>query len=152
MARSVSTPRGAVHVAFASYDSEDSDDFQWYMDDFAATVCKAFPSTARCDDWPGREDHALAQNGFAQFGVSEYCGLVAMWVLPLDDDYATSTGLRDRWIDSIGPKFRKIAGNCFGVALNRVGSASNGEAFFQPADGEQRGQMGLGFTSKEGWL
>jgi hypothetical protein len=36
--------------------------------------------------------------------------------------------------------------------LNRLGTFSNGEAYFAPADGRQRGSMGLGFTSKEGWL
>lgn len=152
MARSVSTPRGAVHVAFATFDDDDSDDFQWQLEDFAAAICKAFPSASKHDEWVDREDHSVACNSFAHFGVSEYCGLVSMWVLPIDDDYATSNGLRDRWIDSIGPRFAKIAGQCFGASLRRMGSASNGEAFFQPVDGKQRGEMGLGFTSKEGWL
>lgn len=48
-------------------------------------------------------------------------------------------------------KLRNVAA-CFGSVLHKTGTASNGEAFFQPADGIQKGNMGLGFTSKEGWL
>lgn len=152
MARSVSCANNSVHVEYASCDCEDSDDFQWLLEDFQAAVLKAFPSTSQCNKWPGREDHAIAFNCFANFGVSEYCGLVSMWVAPVDDDDATSTGLRDKWIDSIGIKFQKIARNSFGQALIKQGSFSNGEAFFQPVNGKQQGDMGLGFSSKEGWI
>ena len=122
------------------------------MDDFAEAICKAFPSTSPCDEWVGREDHAVAENSFAYFGVSEYCGLVSMWVTPKDDDDAINTGLRDKWIESIGPKFAKVARNSFGQSLVQVGRFSNGEAFFQPVNGMQQGGMGLGYSSKEGWL
>lgn len=157
MARSVSVPCGAAHVEYATFESDDDDgdSFDYALSDFKAALRKAFPSVTSCDEWLGRgnsEDHAVMSNGFAYFGVSEYCGLVAMWVVPIDDDYATSTGLRDKWVDSIGPKFAKIAGECFGQALIKQGTFSNGEAIFQPADGNQKGDMGLGFTSKEGWL
>lgn len=153
MARSVSTPRGVAHVAYASFDSGDSDDFSFARNNFRDAIIKAFPSASECDEWPGDEDRAVAKNRFAYFGVSEYCGLVAMWVLPKDDDYATSYALRDRWIEQIEKRFRDVAmGGAFGPALRKLGTASNGEAFFQPVDGVQRGDMGLGFTSKEGWL
>jgi hypothetical protein len=156
MGRSVSYANDSVHVEYATFECDDEydsgDDFQWSLDDFAEQICKAFPSASKCDEWPGREDHAVAENSFAYFGVSEYCGLVSMWVAPKHDDYATSTGLRDRWIDSIGPKFAKVCGNCFGQSLKQVGRFSNGEAFFQPANGVQQGSMGLGFSSTGGWL
>lgn len=156
MGRSVSYANNSVHVEYATFECEDefdaSDDFRWSLDDFAEQICKAFPSASTCDEWVGREDHAVAENSFAYFGVSEYCGLVSMWVLPKDDDYATSTGLRDRWIDQIEAKFSKVCGTCFGQSLKSVGRFSNGEQMFRPANGVQQGAMGLGFTSKEGWL
>ena len=156
MARSVSYANGSIHVEYATFECDDvedaSDDFQWMLDDFAEAICKAFPSTSTCDEWIGREDHAVAENRFAYFGVSEYCGLVSMWVTPKDEDYATNTGLRDKWIESIGPKFSKVARNSFGQSLVQVGRFSNGEAFFQPVNGMQQGGMGLGYSSKEGWL
>ena len=46
----------------------------------------------------------------------------------------------------------ECAARGFGQSLACVGRFSNGEAFFQPINGEQRGGMGLGFSSKEGWL
>ena len=152
MARSVSCADNSVHVEYATCDCEDSDDFQWLLEDFQAAILKAFPSATKCDQWLDREDHAIVSNNFANFGVSEYCGLVSMWVAPIDDDYPSSTGLRDRWIDSIEAKFQKIARNSFGQALIKLGSFSNGEAFFQPVNGKQQGDMGLGFSSKCGWL
>ncbi len=156
MGRSVSYASGSVHIEYATFEAEDGCDSQWEWDyateDFQELILKAFPSTNTCDEWVGREDRALAENSFAYFGVSEYCGLVSMWVAPKDDDYATSTSLRDHWIDSIGPKFAKVCGNSFGQSLKSVGRFSNGEQIFQPANGVQQGAMGLGFTSKEGWL
>ena len=155
MGRSVSTPSRAEHVEYATFECEDndcaSDDLEWSLDDFADQICKAFPSASKCDEWPGREDHAVAENSFAYFGVSEYFGLVSMWVCPKDDDYATSTGLRDRGIDSIGAKFTKVCRNSFGQSLYCVGRFSNGEAIFHAANGNNQGS-GLGFSSKEGWL
>lgn len=156
MGRSVSYATGSVHVEYATFGNEDdefaSENFQWDLDDFAERICKAFPSASKCDEWIGREDNAVAENRFAYFGVSEYCGLVSMWVCPKDDDYATSTGPRDHWIDSIGNKFSRVCRNSFGQSLVCSGRFSNGEAMFQPVDGQQRGSMGLGFSSHEGWL
>lgn len=159
MGRSVSTPSNCVYVSYATFECEDaefaSDDFEYYRDDFADQMCKAFPSVSKCDEWLDREDHAVAENQFAYFGVSEYRGLVAMWVAAKDADYRDGAGweaLRDNWLSMIQQKFRKHAQTCFGQALYSVGRASNGEQFFQPMNGQQQGSLGLGFTSKEGWL
>lgn len=154
MGRSVSTPSGARHVCHATCEADDTDDFVWLVNDFRQLVRRRFLSARDTDEWVGREDHAVAENSYAYFGVSEYCGLVAMWVKPKDDDHydPSFAGRRDQWIEQIGPTFRRLASQCFGQALQHVGTASNGEAFFQPANGVQRGELGLGYTSKEGWL
>ena len=102
-----------------------------------------------------REDRAVAENKYAYFGVSEYCGLVAVWCAAKEASYydnAGFEGLRDRWISQIGDKFRKTARGSFGQALVKTGSFSNGEAFFQAAAGANKGEMGLGYSSKEGWI
>lgn len=155
MARSVSTPGDAVYVAYQAFECEDddfaSDDFSDGIDNLRYALKAAFPSTYDADWWSGRENHIVAENDFAAFGVSEYCGLVAIWVVPKPQDGATN-GLRNRWLSSIQQKFRTAVAGCFGVDLLRTGVASNGEAFFQPMDGRQRGEMGLGYTSKEQWL
>lgn len=155
MGRSVSTPSGTVYTSYAALDDEcDSDDFAWHAEDFQREMRRAFPSLTECDEWVGREDHALLENTFAHFGVSEYCGLVAMWVCEKDLDWRDEhmVGLRDRWLSQVQQKFRKVAQSCFGRALVKTGTFSNGEGFFAPINGQQQGSMGLGYSSKEGWL
>lgn len=152
MGRSVSVPRGAASVVYEACEFEDSWGFEEAIEDLRGCLMRAFPSVTEDDRWLDREDHVIASNRFAQFGVSEYCGLVSIWMVPVDNDYADTHGIRDRWIESVDAKFRKVASGCFGVGLNKLGTFSNGEAIFSPADGQQRGDMGLGFSSKEGWL
>jgi hypothetical protein len=143
MARSVSTPSGASAVAYASFEGE-SFDFSDCIEDARSVAMSKYPSLYESDKWVGREDRAILANTFCSITVSEYNGLVAVCIVPNED-----SNLAANWCSKVD--LSKIAG-CFGQALRRVGSASNGEAFFQPANGQQQGAMGLGFTSKEGWL
>ena len=155
MGRSVTTPSGTVYTSYAVLDDDfEYDDFDWHTEDFQREMRRAFPSLTECDEWVGHEDHALLENAYAYIGVSEYCGLVAMWVCEKDLDYRNEhlTGLRDRWLHQIQHKFRKVAQTCFGQALIKVGAFGNGEGFFAPINGQQQGALGLGYSSKEGWL
>ena len=122
MARTVSCANNSVHIEYDSCDCEDSDDFEWLLEDFQTDILKAFPALSKCKQWLDREDHAIA----------------------------SSTGLRNKWIESIGAKFQQVTRNSFGQSLIKQGSFSNGEAFFQPVNGKQQGSMGLGFSSKCG--
>jgi hypothetical protein len=141
MSRSVSYASGSVYIEYSAIESsedgeQDRDDFDWYVEDFQSQLIEAFPSVSKCDIWLGREDHCIASNQFANFGISEYCGLVSIWCVPVEVDYYQSAGLealRDNWIAQIGNKFSKIARNSFGTAIVKVGTASNGESFFKNA-------------------
>ncbi len=116
------------------YPQDASDDWDWYVEDFQREMKRAFPSMSECDEWVGREDHALLENQYAFFGVSEYCGLVSMWVQPKDPHYSENESWearRDHWISQIGPKFYKVASTCFGTALRKMGTFSNGESVYQ---------------------
>jgi hypothetical protein len=148
MSRSVSVPSGALGVAFASFicDSEEdaSSEFSDYIAEMQIGLKVQYPSLEPCSRWIGREDRACLQNRFCSIGVSEYNGLVAVWIIPDDE-----SSLAASWCSKVE---LQSAAACFGPRLNRLGTFSNGEAFFQPADGQQFGAMGLGFTSKEGWL
>jgi hypothetical protein len=159
MGRSVSTPTDARHVVYQSFECEDDDCasyvFRFKLGDLRDALCATFASVSPDDRWLDREDRAIAGNSFAYFGVSEYYGLVAIWVVPKEPDWCERPGwegLRDRWIDSIGPKFTATVSGVFGQDLVKQGTFSNGEAFFQPKNGQHKGAMGLGFSSKEGWL
>lgn len=129
MGRSVSRPSESFAVAYEYIDyNEDDTDFQWddYKEGVINRARKIAPSFSECDTWPGREDHAILENSFCYLGISEYCGLVAVWLLPkeLEGDRDLS-GLQSQWLGQMEGKFHKVFGT-----LNKVGIFSNGEAVF----------------------
>lgn len=112
------------------------DDWEFYKDDLIEQMQREFPSLDTCDTWLGREDHALLENRFCHIGVSEYCGLVAIWMTPKDPKDRDSEGwvnVRDRWVHQVGPKFSRTARTCFGQPVVQVARLSNGECLFQAA-------------------
>ena len=88
MGRSVSYPSGAI-VAFTVLEVEDDDgwefEYEWLREDLRTRAAAAFPSLGFHDGWRGREDRILLRNTFADFGVSAYGGLVAVWIAARDD-------------------------------------------------------------------
>jgi hypothetical protein len=144
MGRSVSTPSEALVVVYASFEG-DSDDFDDCRNELQRAAMRKYPSLSRANRWIGNENHVVLENKHCSITVSEYCGLVAVAIVP-GSGYGA---LSERWCDKVD--MRPLA-DCFGPRLVSVGRASNGEQFFQSADGKQRGDMGLGFTSKDGWL
>lgn len=131
MGRSVATPGiyGQV-VAYAHYDETDLEDFDWIVDDYVDQLRSLFPSVYAEDDWLDRECRVVAENKLAQFGISEYCGLVAFWVVPKENedrfDFGNANPFQKRWVESIETKFLERFGE-----LRSVGHASNGEQFFE---------------------
>ena len=124
MGRSVSTPSGATVVAYEQMNLEDDSDsafeWEWIVEDAAERITNIFPSMTPDDSWLGREDHVLMSNCHAKFGVSEYCGLIAFWLVPEEN------GLAEAWVDRIERKFDATFGS-----LKKIGTASNGESFFE---------------------
>lgn len=136
MGRSVSYPSNSTVVTFRHLDLEEQDDAQWIfddlIDDFRSHLKTLFPSVQDADDWIDREDHVLAENRLARFGMSEYCGLVAYWIVPKDPNpYSgdTNIALADRWIATIADKFVAAFGE-----LSKVGNMSNGEGVYRRID------------------
>lgn len=137
MGRSVSYPSAALVVTYRHLDIEDQDDAEWLFDDmidnFRRCLTEMFPSVVSEDKWIGREDRVLARNGNALFGISEYCGLVAYWIVAADEidaqfrwDGASRLPLQERWINSIADRFVATFGE-----LTKVGSMSNGEGVYR---------------------
>lgn len=142
MGRSVSHPSGA-HVAFAQWDAgwiEDGDDpdtrhfdelaaqddWDFIVEDFRKQVLAHYPSAWTSDGWIGREDRIVAMNGYARFGISEYCGCITYWVVLRDDIDASREGLAQRWFDQIEAKFEQRF-----ATLVHLATFSNGEAIFE---------------------
>jgi len=127
MGRSVSTPSGCSAVAYQHTDLDEFDlqeDWEWKIDDIRERVQALWPSFEECDEWLDREDHAVCENGHAYVGVSEYCGLTAVWLVVKGD--SEHPELAEAWCDKIAAKFEEEFGS-----LNKIGTASNGESFFE---------------------
>ncbi len=130
MSRSVSTPSGAVAIAYkdASY-IEHEFDWDFFKENIVCQLQTAFPSLNDADGWIGREDHIVLDNGHCQITISEYCGLVAVSLVPLEAEYDSEAGLDNlhlHWCGQISNKFTSLLGE-----FNKIGTFSNGEAVFE---------------------
>lgn len=143
MGRSVETPNHATAVVYLHDSIDDSDDWDDLIDDLQQALGAKYPSfqpvKAAWLDYPYRETRIILANRHAQVTISEYCGLVAVCLVPIEQpyDYGHETGaqnLADSWCARIEPGFREIVGH-FGHRLAHVGTASNGEAFYRYAEG-----------------
>ena len=113
------------------YPEPDQDDWQWFVEDLQAQVGELWPSFTECDEWVGREDHAVMENDLGYIGISEYCGLCSIWFAPKPNSYEYSdthnrADLARGFAARIGKKFQASFGT-----LELLGRFSNGEAIFQ---------------------
>lgn len=128
MGRSVSVPSRAEAVCYAALDPDFIDDFESeVIDPLRYSLKKAFPSLHDDNDWLDREDHVILRNHHAFFGISEYCGLLAIWIVPRDND----SNLSAPWCARAEAKLGAVVAHVFGQRLRRVATASNGESFFE---------------------
>ena len=136
MGRSVSYPSGAI-VAFTVLKVEDQDDwefeYEWLCGDLVERVAAAFSSLAPHEGWRGREDRILMRNAFADFGVSVYGGLVAVWLAERDDgaywdlEWRTARSPRaQRWLRQTAARFDALFGD-----YECLGHMSNGEGVYR---------------------
>jgi len=135
MSRSVSTPNGAVAIAYRDVTYMTDEDSQWEWDMFQEDIIQqlqnAFPSLDEADSWIGREDHVVLENSHCQVTISEYCGLAAISLVPIERDcfYAEDFGSQNlsyHWCQQIAKKFNELLGE-----LRHVATFSNGEAVFE---------------------
>lgn len=133
MARSVSTPSLALEIAYQDVTHLDYDEFQWWQEDIAEYAKSLWPSFEDADKWLEREDHAILENRLCYLGVSEYCGLASIWLVPKEyqnNGYHSS----DRFILPLSESFIRRISEKFYTAfgeLTKLGTFSNGEAIFR---------------------
>jgi hypothetical protein len=127
MGRSVSTPtaHNIAAVAYRTWEPEDEDLLDWEWQDLLDWIKEAaqaqWPSLTECDKWLGREDRAVLENCHCYIGVSEYCGLVAVWLVDKDE-----TILGNVWCAKIEEKFEELFATC-----RKLGTFSNGESVYE---------------------
>jgi hypothetical protein len=147
MGRSVSVPSEASDVAYASFECEDAYDdysFREAVEGMQYQAMKKYPSLSKADRWIGRENHVVLENKYCSITVSEYCGLVAVAIVP-----SAGYSLSESWCNKVNlVHFAEF----FGQPLRSAGRFSNGEQIFNAIGAPNKGAMGLGFSSKEGWL
>jgi hypothetical protein len=103
-------------------------DFDEFIDDLRNVVLERYPSFYSCSKWPGREDHALLENKHALLGVSEYCGLISVWIAPDNPDRPE---LADAWISSILRNLKAhLIARFRSFACVKMGTFSNGESVY----------------------
>jgi hypothetical protein len=130
MSRSVSYPVNAVAVCYDDVSHlEDQWDWNMYKESIEEMAQHHWPSLICCDRWLGREDRAILENSHCYVGVSQYCGLAAIWLVYKDDGEYPQ--LAQEWAFQIMPKFEKIFGG-----LRKVATFSNGESVFEKIDRE----------------
>lgn len=105
------------------------EDFDFFVEDLQEYAPTLWPSLVKCDKWVGREDHALLENDHCYIGVSEYCGLASLWIVPKEDDTGYPSGLAANWCEQIADKFVATFGQ-----LVKLGSMSNGEGVYRRID------------------
>ena len=128
MGRSVSVPYRAEAVAYTAIDPDNVEDFQdEVIEPLVYSLKKAFPSLYPDDEWLDREDHVILRNRLGLFGISEYCGLLAVWIVPADEE----SNLSAPWCARAEAKLGAVVADVFGSRLAKVATASNGEAFFE---------------------
>lgn len=107
---------------------EGDTDWDWVEDDLRDRAFRLFPSMYHTDAWIGSEDHVLATNSFVDFGVSEYCGVMAVWIAPCRDLEPGPEALAEAWVSKVRNRFLGEF-----AEMHKIGTFSNGECVYARA-------------------
>lgn len=141
------TPTGSVVDVYLNYEPDFShlegeeprdDDHQLAWDDFKECLTEVlktrFTSLSEPDKerWLDRECRVILENRHGCVTVSEYCGCVAVSLVP-DDDYRNQhPEISKAWCEQIETGFREAVEKAFpNWAMRKIGTFSNGEAVYQ---------------------
>jgi hypothetical protein len=147
MGRSVSRPYNSEVVVFLYpeldvFTEDDKYDeylskYNWdnFVIDLEEVLKAKYKSLTKCSKWLGNEDHAFLENELVYVGLSEHCGVVAVWIVPKFGEFYTSrnekANLAVNFCKQIEKGFEKLLGENYGTRLNRVGTFSNGETVYE---------------------
>ena len=152
MGRSVSSPRNATTVCYRDISSfgevydeknnltEEHDDdqstFDWecFVEGIQEDGKAQWPSFETSDKWVSSVYKSILENNFAYIGVSEYCGVAAVWLLPKTEDLLNTgyeadvkmANLASAWCNRVAGNFESLF-----AEYRKVATASNGEAFYE---------------------
>ena len=148
MSRSVSTHPYAVATAYIALNDEPDKDgyFLWedFIDDLRNVLTgdsgvdsgllvngkpfTGFDGYNHADRWVGREDHVILAGELTEISVSEYDGLVAVCLAPLDPDEPSHRHACEHAAPFFNALLRAAYPSSF---LRKVGTFSNGESVYE---------------------
>lgn len=132
MGRSVSYANGSVIKEYIDT-SYIKDEFMWaeFKDELKRVLMSRYKSLSPCESnkWLDQEDLAILENDLVYIGISEYCGLTCLWVVPKEDTYG-NTNLAEFFCEQIKDGFHKLVSNNF-AALRRLGGFSDGTSVYE---------------------
>lgn len=126
MGRSVSIPMDAKFKIFTTIDSEE--DYESLINDIISDLTLAYSSLWDSKKWLGAEDRVLMENRIASIGISEYCGVVAIWGVPKSDYYDLGT----KWLEWVEVFLRTNY-----ETMKRRGFMSNGAGVYEMVKNEE---------------
>ncbi len=133
MGRSVSYPGNAqvrVYVDVSNFD-DGGMDWDWFIENIKESLSSKFPSLKDTEQWLGREDKAILHNNLVYVGVSEYCGLACIWVLPKESEvYYSDDKYLGGFADTFCCMIEPFIESTFGTH-KKVATFSNGESVYQ---------------------
>ena len=122
MGRGVSYPTNATVIEYVDIsDIVEQEYFDDFIDNIIYDLMDKMPSLYRSDKWIGNENHIILENDFAQIGISTYCDMMTLWVVPK----GYYPNLEDKWICRITPNIEYYATHY------RIGTMSNGVSVFK---------------------
>jgi len=145
MGRSVSTHRHAIATQYIVPEGNDLyDAWDYFLDDIRnilngeagvdsgmminGRAFTGFDGYKEDDRWAGREDLVILSGELSEISVSEYDGVVAICLAPLDPDNDSHVSACRR----ATPYFNAILQAAFGKqAIKKVGTFSNGESVYE---------------------
>jgi hypothetical protein len=131
MSRTVATARNSTSIVYLPVSFDETEqvysicDWQELIEDVRDCIQEKYSSFHECDRWDSNEVHVILENRFAYVTISEYCGLVSVCLVPKDNE-----PLAESWCYNINQRWSLRLNKRFG-GLRKIGTASNGEAFFE---------------------
>jgi hypothetical protein len=149
MSRSVSTHRNAIAIVYLrpEIDDEDFSARDFFIDDLRNILTGEYGVDSKlllndkpftwfqgyksADRWAGREDHVILEGELSEISVSEYAGLVAICLAPLDPDNEHHvTACRNA-----APYFNALLLAAYpDCCYAKIGTFSNGESVYKALD------------------
>lgn len=124
------------NITFEGYPTDPQFEWNCFVECIEDILKKRIPSIDILDRknsrWDDRETRIFAENNLAEFGISEYCGLVSISIRVIEDDYAWKyEALAKHWIAKVWPGIQAAIVETFPTtALCKVGNFSNGEGVY----------------------